>query len=162
MKAGSALLLSIAALACVPSAPPADAPGNSAAADTLRGTVRIVGSDPGTWITLQPAAQRAVSLGGRAAEPLRSVSGADVWVRGRAVEWYFEVTEFAVRAVDGQQTWDGVLRRNGQTLALELSEGGTAELRDPPQALYQYVGSRIWITRPVAGRGAAYGVIATR
>jgi hypothetical protein len=156
------LVLLATVMACVPPAPQADSPSNSVTGDTLRGVVRVVGSDPGTWVTLQPAGQRAVSLSGESAEALRSVSGADVWVRGRPMEWYFEVTQFSVRAIDGRATWDGVLRRNGQALALELSEGGTVQLDDPPQALQQYVGSRIWLTRPLPGRGAAYGVIAAR
>jgi hypothetical protein len=149
-------------VACVQPQAQNATPALTDGADTLRGIVRVVGSDPGTWITIQPEGARPVSLAGHDVDALRSVSEAEVWVRGRMIDHYFEVGTFAVRTADGRPTWDGVLRRSDGGLSLELTEGGVVSLSDPPLPLYEHVGSRIWITQPITGRGVNYGVIRSR
>ena len=132
-------------------------PSTTQTADTLRGIVTVVGSDPGTWLVLRPAGARGVSLTG--AEALRSVSGAEVWVRGRAIDQHFEVDRFLVRAVSGRPVNDGVVTRSGAGVVVELTEGGRVEIPDAPPQLASLAGSRVWITTPVPGSAVSFGVI---
>lgn len=168
----SALLLSVlATVACVPVSPAngngsisASSGGDAAvdtstqSADTLRGIVTIVGSDPGTWLVLQPSSGPMVSLSG--AESLRSVSGADVWVSGRALDQLFEVERFTVRTVNDRGVHDGVVTRSGAGVVIQLTDGGRLAVPDAPPQLAALVGSRVWVTTPVAGAAVSFGVIA--
>jgi hypothetical protein len=158
------LALAAALAACVQPQQAQNAASTDASPDTVRGTVRVVGSEPGTWVVLHPEGEHSMSVAGHAAEQMRAVSGADVWARGRATGGgrYFEVEEFAVRSADGRATWDGVVTRTNGGLSLALTEGGTVELRNPPQALYAVIGSRIWITQSIPDRGDTWGVIPAR
>jgi hypothetical protein len=133
---------------------------STSATDTLRGTVTIVGSDPGTWLTVKVSGlDRSVTLTGSAAEPLRSVSGADVWMAGTRAGDRFHVSRFIVRRVNDLMVSDGVIRSHGARLVLELTGGGQSELPNPSRELFSLVGSRVWIAGGAAGQAPSYGVI---
>ena len=155
------LLVATAACAYSPgSSRGATAGASSQTADSLRGKVTIVGSDPGTWLSLQPENGGAsLRLEGAAGEPLRSVGGSMVTVTGHRNGAVFEVASFIVREVDGQPANDGVVTRQGTSLALMLTGGGRFELSSPVEHLYRIEGLRIWMIVPRPGSAPSYGVI---
>jgi hypothetical protein len=128
--------------------------------DTLVGIVDVVGADPATFLVIAAAGAAQRSLTGDSARALRSVVGAVVWIRGSAIlpADPFHVHEFEVRSVNGAAVDDGVVRRAGSGGGLELltrSGYRRALGTDFERAL----GARVWVTRPVAGRAASFGVI---
>lgn len=164
MKRNLPALLVAVALACARSpAPTTGRPGSPsmvAATDTLHGVVTIVGSDPGTWLSLRHGnSGLSIRLAGVAAEPLRSVGGASVSVMGRPTLTSFEVFRFTVRQVNGESVSDGVVTQHRNGLALALADGSSLDLAGSGGTLLQLVGSRIWITKRFPGIARTYGVI---
>lgn len=132
--------------------------------DTLRGVIAVVGSEPATTVTLRPSdGGPSRTLVGPSVSALRTLSGADVWLRatarsGEAVV----VSRFAVRSVDGVPAVDGVLELRGADLVLHTVEGSRLRIVAPPPALRDRVGARVWIAGPLHRSPAAYGVIEER
>ncbi|HEX5871750.1 MAG TPA: hypothetical protein VFY65_15085, partial [Longimicrobium sp.] len=93
------LLLALALGACARgSAAPAG--GGAAAADSLRGTLRITGSEPGVTYVVVDAAGRHTPLEGDRAL-LERLAGVEVAVQGEAAAGApFRVARVAVRAVE--------------------------------------------------------------
>jgi hypothetical protein len=140
-------------------APAAGAP--SAAFDTVRGIVAVVGSEPMTQTVVRPAdGARSVTVTGDAATGLRTLSGADVVVRGaRTGPRELRVASFAVRTVDGVAAADGVLERVGERFSLRLADGTRRPVVRPSPALVAYLGSRVWVTGPADVEPQAFGLI---
>lgn len=146
-----------------PPPPPAGGSAGSAASDTARGRVAVVGSVPVTQVVLRPAAGRSITLTGPLADEIRAASGADVWVRGRRVgERTFEVARYAVRTVDGVPAVTGTLTTDGNRLLLVDDDGGRHVVANPPQSLRDLAGSRVWISGDLSTGLAAYGVLRRR
>jgi hypothetical protein len=156
-----ALLLpcALAALACARGAP---APGTTAsvsAADSLRGTLEVVGSAPATSIALLlEGGTRAVTLEGE--RPLLDrLAGLEVAVWGTSVRpRVFRVDRVAVRASGGVAAVDGVLVREGGGWAL-ATEGGRLPIARLPETLRGMAGARIWIAGPLDRAPDSFGVI---
>jgi hypothetical protein len=152
--------------AAAPPAPPpssSGAPAGAAASDTARGRVAVVGSTPITQVVLRPAAGRSITLTGPLADEIRAASGADVWVRGRRVdERTFEVARYAVRTVDGVTAITGTLSSDGDRLVLVDDDGRRHVVANPPSALREHVGARVWISGDLATGLTAYGVLRRR
>lgn len=161
MRIAIGLIAGLGAMGCAPSANHVEQGGGSRPAvvsDTLVGIVTEVGSDPATFlvIAVPGAAQRTLS--GDSARALRSVSGAQVWIRGAAQSpsGPFEVHEFVVRSVNGAPVDDGMVQRGGAGLEL-LTRSGQRRPLGPD--LERALGARVWITRPEQGRAPSFGVI---
>jgi len=144
--------------------PPAErtTPGaqRDASAATLRGTVRVVGSSPLTRVSLRPAdGSAAVVLSGDTAA-LRRAAALEVEVRGRpgADGREFAVERFTVLAANGEPALDGIVRRDGEALALETA-GGRVRLGNPPAELRDQVGARVWVGGDPATGPNPYGVL---
>ena len=167
----AATLLGAAAAACnsggVPAGGTPDA-ASAAAVDTLRGTVAIVGADPLTRVVLRPAGGGAdVELVGAQREALGRLAGAEVRVAGRQARGTasapaLEVASFAVTAVDGQPAVDGRLEREGGDLVLVTADGRRIRLVQPPAALQDWVGARVWVAGPLDREPQAFGLIEPR
>jgi hypothetical protein len=155
----AALLLPcvLTVVGCTRGVPAQGAGAEGITADSLRGTVEIVGSDPGTWVVMRTeGGTRTVTLAGEIG-PLRSVQGFEVVVWGVAEPPAdFRVDRFAVRAVDGQAALDGTLRRAGSGWTLQPASGAAIPLPDVPGARE---GARVWVVRAADGRVASHGVI---
>ena len=176
MRATGALMIVAAALlgaaaACNSgSMPPGGAPGaaSAAAVDTLRGTVAVVGAAPVTRVVLRPAGGGAdIELVGAQRDALARVAGAEVRVAGRhtrgtASAPALEVASFAVTAVDGQPAVDGRLEREGGQLVLVTADGRRIRLVQPPAALADLVGGRVWVAGPLDREPQAFGLIEPR
>lgn len=130
----------------------------SSGSDTLRGIVSEVGSVPVTSIVIRPAGERSVPVLGRLAREIGQAAGADVWVRGRRGPAGIVVEEYAVRAVDGEQAVDGVIRAEGPGLVL-VTGSGPRPLARPPEALRGMIGARVWVAGDPNGTITSYGVL---
>lgn len=130
-------------------------------ADTLRGTVAVVGADPGSLVTLRlqdPDAE--VFLQGAELPALKRVQGAEVWIAGRKTgEQSFLVVAFEVRSVDGVATVDGILTGIPGDLVLLTSDGRRLGVRQPGPELPNHTGARVWIAGPLEEAPVAWGII---
>lgn len=156
-----------ALMACAPAAPdghgssPADAA--PAAADTLRGTVQVVGSEPATSVVLAPAGGGAdvVLEGDR--RVLDRLAGLEVFVRGeRVAGGRLRVERTEVRAANGIPAVDGVLARDVGRDVLLARDGTRHVIARLPEALRGRTGSRVWLAGPLDGDIDSFGIIAER
>jgi hypothetical protein len=145
-------------LACAPA--PAPPPSGSAAAqaDTLRGTVEEVGSDPGMWMVIHTPDGRAVRLDGERTL-LRQVVGLEVMVRGTPVQGGFAVREIDVRASGGIPAMDGVLERRSSAYVLVTRDGRALPIARLPDDLRGMLGARIWIAGPLDQPPQSSGIL---
>ncbi|HEU4559079.1 MAG TPA: hypothetical protein VFS20_14560 [Longimicrobium sp.] len=160
------LLCALALPACARGTPaPAnvrdDAPSTApTAADWLRGTVDIVGSEPGTWVVLRlGGGRRDVTLLGDT-RLLRRLAGLEVAVWGASESpGVFRVTRVEVRAADGIAAVDGVLARQGAGWVLVTHDGRRLPVARLPQALRGMEGARVWLAGPLDRDPDSSGVI---
>lgn len=155
-----ALLLpcALAALACARGIPGAVA-STAVPADSLRGTIEVVGSEPATSIALlMDGGRRAVTLLGE--RPLLDrLSALEVTVWGDPVRpGVFRVDRFAVRAADGIAAVDGVLAQERGGWALVTADGRHHPISRLPEALAGMEGARVWIAGSI-GRPDTFGII---
>jgi hypothetical protein len=128
-------------------------------ADSVRGVVRVVGSSPFRQVVVSPSGGDApVTLVGPDTATLRKAAGLEVVVRGSRTDGELRVTSFAVRSADGQPAVDGVLVRDGDGLALETA-AGRVRLGNPPAALRDLVGARVWVAGPLDTGPNPFGVL---
>lgn len=124
------------------------------------GRVVEVGSDPTTWMALEPVGGGAQTrLDGPGAAALRAVNGATVWVRGAGSPSAITVEVFEVRRIGDQEVDDGVVVATSGGVELRMRSGATRSVPNATPALREMAGARIWISRPVAGVTPSYGVI---
>ncbi|MBA4071676.1 MAG: hypothetical protein C0497_07550 [Gemmatimonas sp.] len=136
------------------------------AADSVRGVVERIGSDPTTQLVVRGADGAVCALRMTAAPPFEGLEVALWGTRDRAsatmlpgVACTFAAARYAVRAVDGIAAADGVLRAQGNAYALETADGMRRPLRDVPAALRTQVGARIYWAGPLDRAPAVYGVL---
>ena len=136
----------------------------SSAADSVRGIVAVVGTSFDSHVILRPAAGgRAVTLVGAQARTVGRLSGADVWLTGtRDDRGQITVSRFLVRSVDGAPALDGTLIARGDQLLLVTRDGKQHPIANPPPALREHVGARVWITGPLDKGPLTFGVIEER
>jgi hypothetical protein len=167
----AAALAAVAACACNGGRQAGETPGASraaATADTLRGTVAVVGAAPLGRVVLRPAAGGAeVELVGPQREALARVAGAEVVAVGRPAPGTapgpaLEAASFTVTAVDGQPAVDGRLEREAGRLVLVTADGRRIRLVRPPAALEAWVGARVWVAGPLDREPQAFGMIEPR
>jgi hypothetical protein len=137
------------------------------AADSVRGVVERVGSDPTSQLVVRGADGAACALRMTAPPPLEGLEMALWGTRDLAsptmlpgVACTFAVARYAVRGVDGIAAADGVLRAQGDAYALEAADGTRLPLRHVPEPLRAQVGARIYWAGPLDRAPAAYGVLA--
>lgn len=166
-------LFAIALAACAPAAErqesartaPALTRGGSAA-DSVRGVVERIGSDPATRLVVRDTDGAVCALHVTAPPPLEGLDVALWGTRDRAtatmlpgVTCTLVVARYAVRAVDGVAAVDGILRAVGDAYALETADGKRRPLRDVPTALRTQAGARIYWAGSLDRAPAAYGVL---
>jgi hypothetical protein len=127
--------------------------------DTLRGMIQVVGSEPATWIVLQPSPEQAVTLAGQR-EVLEQMAGLEVVVRGRSeAGGEFRVDAVTVRAANGVPAVDGVLHREDGGYVLRTTGGERFAVPHLPEPLRERVGWRIWLAGPLDRSPDSYGLI---
>lgn len=130
--------------------------------DTLRGTVAVMGSEPAPLVALRPATGgREIRLHGAQRSALERMVGIDVWVTGEldVGQQRLIVSGFEVRSVDGVPARDGVLAVEGGTLVLVAPDGFRLPIPNPPDALLEHVGGRVWVAGPPDREPIAFGLI---
>ena len=144
--------------------------------DTARGIVRRIGADPLSRLTLFPTAasdSNPLALSGAMHSELAAAEGLEVMITGtrtaeRAMDVapggfiVFDVRRFVVRAVDGVQAHDGILRRLGGRMYLETSPGNRRPIVHLPNALQDQVGARIFLVGSLERAPIAFGVLRPR
>lgn len=158
----------LALAACAREAPAPAGMGTAAAgqagavpavlADTLRGTLRMTGSEPGIAFVLEDATGRATVLEGDRAL-LERLSGLEVAVRGIRGPGAFRVHRLTVRAADGVAAVDGILAREGERDLLVLADGRRLDVPHLPQALRGRTGARVWLAGPLERAPDSFGII---
>jgi hypothetical protein len=146
-----------AALACrAPAVKPAV--DTQAAADTLRGTFVLEGSDPYPMAVVRTSSGRVVIDGATAG--MLKLSQLDLWLRGnRTSANRFHVADYRVRGANGARAWDGKLRNGPTGFRLELDDGALHDIRGAPVNFAQLVGSRVWVSESPDGTLREYGVL---
>ena len=145
-------------------------PAPLALGDTIRGVLSMVGSEPGAVLVLAPRKGDAVVPRGAELAQLRALIGLEVTIAGRMTDdcvteggprgaRVFEMTQFAVRAMNGAGAIDGMLVREGASWMLATSDGRRQPIPILPGALAQQEGARVWFVGTLDGNISAYGVI---
>ncbi len=141
--------------------------------DTARGIIRRIGADPLSRLALFPTAASGfapLALSGAVQAELAAAEGLEVMITGtltseRAMDvapggfLVFSVRRFVVRAADGVEAHDGVLRRLGGRLYLETSPGERRPIVHLPTALQDQVGARIFLVGSLERAPIAFGVL---
>lgn len=146
------------ALACRAPAPKPAADAQSEAADTLRGTFVLEGSDPLPVAVVRTSTGRVIVEG--ASPAILKLTQLDLWMRGtRTSATRFQVTDYRVRGANGARAWDGMLRSGPTGFRLELDDGSLHDIRGAPSTFAQLTGSRVWVTESADGAVREYGVL---
>lgn len=137
---------------------------SSSAPDTARGIVAVVGTSFESKVVLRgPEGRRPITLIGPQARVIGQLSGADVWVSGNRDPYgQIRVSRFVVRGVDGNPALDGTLIARGDRLLVVTRDGQQHAIANPPAALREHVGARVWVSGPVDRAMIAFGVIEER
>lgn len=164
MRAPIALLLACAAVAVgCRGAPRGQTDGSRAgatAADSLCGTLRVLGSEPAVVVQLETAAGAPTSLWGDERAKLRLLTGLGVCVFGSGPSsdgW--KVDRFVVREHEGRPVVDGMLVARDSAFAVRTAEGQEVRLFAVPDALRSAAGARVWVVLDESGRVQVSGVI---
>lgn len=155
---GAALLLALAA--CAGSSRSTDSP--VAASDTVRGTVRQVGSTP--FVRTVVEGTDTVTVTGDPESELARLSGARVRVVGTLSTGEYpgptlDVATYEILSVDGERPAVGTLRSDRDGLFLERPEREPLRLRAVTSSLGRNVGAKIWVITGDDGSVRRYGVL---
>jgi hypothetical protein len=92
---------------------------------------------------------------------LARLGGMDLSVRGATGARGLRVSGFTVLRAGDRPVVDGVLVQDGASVALQTS-AGRWPLGNPPAALRQMIGARVWVAGPLDVGPNSYGVIVPR
>ncbi|HEY6948853.1 MAG TPA: hypothetical protein VI297_08560 [Gemmatimonadales bacterium] len=160
-RRGLAVLLAalgVLAMAChqTRGAPPGGA--DATAADSIVGTVRVVGVEALPRVTLVPdGGGEARTLVGPPA--LQRVAGLRVAAIGRLAGTELRVERFTVVAANGVPATDGRLVADGAVLYLVTADGERHPLVKPSPNLWAHAGGRVWVSGSLDREPVAYGII---
>lgn len=137
---------------------------------TLAGSVHVTGRDEASLILTTDDGSE-IALNGAGAARLARVDGADVEIRGSwNSDQTFTVSDFLVRKVAGVEVIDGVLislddfvddahTNAALVYAILLTRGGMVMLSDPPPALTEHLGARVWVAESGDRSPTEFGII---
>lgn len=140
------------------SAPRAESAVASVRADTIIGTIQIVGSDPFPRTVILPASS-GISLRLIGPPSLQHVNGLGVRVVGQRAGEQFTVQSFTVLSANGQPATDGRLVKDGDTIFIVTQDGVRHPLVYPSPNLRDRIGQRVWVSGPLDREPIAYGFI---
>jgi hypothetical protein len=165
---GSGIFCALALAACAREVPaPGTAVASAAAAvpgvfaDSLRGTLRVTGPEPGVVFVVVDAAERAFVVQGDRSV-LERLSGLEIVVFGTRAADAFQAAAVAVRADGGVPATDGVLAEEGGRDVLVMRDGTRRVVARLPRALRGRAGAWVWLAGPLDGDIESFGVIADR
>jgi hypothetical protein len=142
--------------ACAPAEPPMDSiPSTNAAAEVVRGTVRIVGSAPmNVQVVLRPEEGGSIRIVGPLLPEIQRLSGIQLAVTGPIgpapdpmADRQIEATGYEIIAVDGQPVVMGEITSiSGSSARLRTSRGEEVTLSGVPASFR--VGQKVWVQGP--------------
>lgn len=137
--------------------------GAAAGGSVLHGVVSVTGTSFEQQIMLQASSRNTRLLPANAADSaaLVRLGGVEIAARGAVEGSTLRVASFTAMSADGKPVVDGVVRVDGRNVSLETSNGRVA-LGNPPSALLQMNGARVWVSGPVDKGPNSYGVIVPR
>lgn len=154
------ILVVLISAGCAPRSPSAQGPQppQGTGADSLIGTLRVVGSAPmNTRLVIQSAAG-STSVGGPSLDELRRLAGAEVVLRGRIEGQEFIAADYAIRSIDGRAVTMGRVEAiSGGYVQLRTAEGELVYLVSAPGDLR--VGQKIWVQGPRGVLVQSHGVV---
>jgi hypothetical protein len=132
----------------------------TASGSVLHGVVSITGTSFEQQIVLQAPNRNTRLLPTSAADSaaLVRLGGVEIAARGALDGSALRVSSFTALSVDRKPVVDGIVRVDGNAVALETSNGRVT-LGNPPNALRQMNGARVWVSGPVDKGPNSYGVI---
>jgi hypothetical protein len=86
------------------------------------------------------------------------LGGVEIAARGTIDGSTLRVASFTALSASGASVVDGIVRVDGRTIALETSTGRVT-LGNPPSALLQMNGARVWVSGPIDKGPNSYGII---
>lgn len=158
-----ALLLGLAGLvACSGSPEPDDGAPLVSAPDTVRGSVRQVGSSPFVRTLVEGA--DTVTVTGDLESEISRLSGARVLVTGTLdTDDYpgpkLRAVSYRILSVDGHEPAVGVLAEDGEGFYLERPDAEPVRLRAVSSGLAGRVGAKIWAVTGEDGSVRRYGIL---
>lgn len=131
---------------------------NPAGADTVVGTIQLVGTDAFPQVILVPSVS-GISLKLIGPPTLRRVDGLQVQLVGRLAGDQFTVQSFQVVSANGQPAVDGRLVLDGGSFFIVSQDGVRHRIIEPSPNLRAHLGGRVWVSGPSDREPVAYGII---
>ncbi|MBI2409333.1 MAG: hypothetical protein HYV19_13640 [Gemmatimonadetes bacterium] len=138
-------------------------------ADSLRGTVERVGSEPLTQLVVRAPTGQVCTIGATGSKVPTALEGLEVtfWGASRLTSapslagalCTIDVARYAVRAVDGVSAVDGMLHVDQGAFTLVLASGQRLPLRGVPSRMEGWVGERVYWAGPTDRAPTAYGLL---
>lgn len=137
--------------------------GGRSRGDTVRGVVTLIGTEPARQVVLRTVDGANIAMSGMVTSGLARLAGSELVIRGvRVSPRDVVVSDFIVRAANGQPAIDGKLEGGGGGWYLQMTDGsGRKPLTAVPAALQNLQGSRVWIATK-RGAPMAFGAIGRR
>lgn len=168
--AGAALFLVLAAgagTACARQVRVESGPADSAATDTVTGTVRQVGNTPFVRTIIEDSAGAVRIVGPYEAEisrlvgaRVRAVGVLDSASRNRAMGPDLRASGYTILSVDGDRPAVGYLRRSDAgDFFLRTEAGDEIPLSSVSTALAGRVGAKVWVVTNAQGAVLRYGIL---
>jgi hypothetical protein len=133
---------------------------SAASGSVLHGVVSVTGTSFEQQIVLQAPNRNTRLVPATAADSaaLVRLGGVEIAARGTIDGSTLRVASFTALSASGASVVDGIVRVDGRTIALETSTGRVT-LGNPPSALLQMNGARVWVSGPIDKGPNSYGII---
>jgi hypothetical protein len=153
VRAGVLAVLAATTVACHRKKPEPEPPS------MLRGIISVAGTTFEQRVQIE-VENRTTRLSASPADSaaLVRLAGVEVETRGWLEERVMRVASFTAWSVSGARVVDGVVRVDGRDVFLETTTGRVS-LGNPPAALRQMPGARVWVGGPVDKGPNTFGVI---
>lgn len=158
--AAGVLLLGLAA--CSGSPNPDDGAPGAAAPDSVRGSVRQVGSSPFVRTVVEGA--DTVTVTGDLESEISRLSGARVLVTGTLATGDYpgprlEAASYEILSVDGREPVVGILAEDGEGFYLDRDDREPVRLRAVSSGLASRIGGKVWVVTGEDGSVRRYGIL---
>ena len=132
----------------------------AASGSVIHGIVSVTGTSFEQQIVLEAPNRhtRLIPANGADSAALVRLGGVEIAARGTIERNALRVASFTALSASGAPVVDGIVRIDGRSVALETSTGRVT-LGNPPSALLQMNGARVWVSGPIDKGPNSYGII---
>jgi hypothetical protein len=136
---------------------------SAASGSVIHGVVSVTGTSFEQQIVLQSPNRNTRLAPASAADSaaLVRLGGVEIAARGTIDGSVLRVASFTALSANGSPVVDGIVRVAGRIVSLETATGRVT-LGNPPNALLQMNGARVWVSGPIDKGPNSYGVIIPR